>query len=240
MTIDLSTLEPFAKGGNRLCYVHPDDIHRVIKVRRPDRSLEKKRQQKSFPKNLKPLSSLDDNIEENNVMAALDKHIGSEVYQVVSQCFGFEETSLGAGLVSELIRDDNQKISHTLKQYIWDHGFTDDCQQAVATFSEKWIKLAVPSRDLLLHNIVAQRDDKGAIKRLVVIDGLGSPNIIPAHFYPKSTQRNKAEKKIAKMAERIDQLISQRGADKFPGYHGLLIHDGDTSEAPSDPKAKPE
>ncbi|NPU91497.1 MAG: hypothetical protein HPY82_06250 [Gammaproteobacteria bacterium] len=226
MTLQLTTLEPFARGGNRLCFVHPDYPDRVIKVRRPDFSLEERRRRKGFPKNLRPLSSFDDNAEENRTMFALDRQLGAPLYQHVSRCFGFEDSDMGKGLVSELIRDASGKISHTLKQYIWDNGYDDNARAAVEEFCACWETLGVPSRDLLLHNLVAQRDGGGKIVRLVVIDGLGSSSLIPPQFWPHSLLTGKARRKTADLHQRIEKLLSQRGQDQFPGYHGQLFHDG--------------
>ena len=236
MILELRNQNPFARGGNRLCFIHPQQTGRVIKVRRPDVSLEFKRSKKTFPKNLRPLSSFDDNAEELKVMESLSKLIGPELYQCVSQCYGFLETDMGPGLVSELIRDRDQKVSHTLKQYIWEHGYDENCQKAVAEFTRLWIKLGIPSRDLLLHNIVAQRDIDGTIMRLVVIDGLGSPNLIPPSLLPTAYRQKKAARKISNMNERIEILLGQRGQENFPGYHGLLIHDGTENPDQSKPQ----
>ena len=232
--IMLKNQQPFAQGGNRLCFVHPDQPERVIKVRRPDVSLEHKRKKKGFPKNLRPLSSFDDNVEELQVMESLDQLVGAQLYQCVARCYGFKDTDMGPGLVSDLIRDDGHNISHTLKQYIWDNGFDEPCQNAVDQFAESWVQLAIPSRDLLLHNIVVQRNHDGAIQRLVVIDGLGSPNILPVSLLPMSLRRNKARRKIENMRSRISRLESERGRETFPGYHGLLLHDGTDNNASKD------
>lgn len=226
MTLALSQLKPFAAGGNRWCYVHPQYGDRCVKVRRPDFTLEALRRSKGFPKNLKPLSSFDDNLEEHQVMQELAKQFGEPTFHLVSRCYGFEDTDMGRGLTSELIRDDSGPISHTLKQYLWDHDYTDDCRQAVQRFCEQWIALGIPSRDLLLHNIVVQRDAKGAIKRLVVIDGLGNPNLLPMWMLPGALLRAKARRKTDNLHERIQTLLAQRGGDTFPGFHGQLFHEG--------------
>lgn len=226
MTVILSSEAPFARGGNRLCFIDPADGRRVIKVQRPDISLESRRKRKGFPKNLRPLSSFDDNLQEFREMRQLDKHFGEPLYQHVSRCFGYVDTDMGPGLTSELIRDANGKISHTLKQYIWENGFDDNSRTAVEAFAVNWQALAVPSRDLLLHNLVAQRDDQGKIVRLVIIDGIGNPGILPLWLLPRKAMTLKARRKIANLYQRIEQLLSQRGAEKFPGYHGLLFHDG--------------
>lgn len=227
MTLQLKDLQPFARGGNRLCYVHPDDAALCIKVRRPDFSLEQRRTKKGFPKTLLPLSHFDDNREEYGVMTALDRSFGAPLYRHVSRCHGFVATDMGDGLVSELIRNDNGAIAETLKKYLWDHGFDDACQRAVKQFCEHWRTLAIPSRDLLLHNIVVQMRGE-AIERLVVIDGLGSAGLIPFHWLPRALRQRKAERKIDNLYERIDTLLGQRGQENFPGYHGLLLHNDST------------
>ncbi|WP_237065311.1 YrbL family protein [Microbulbifer guangxiensis] len=230
MTIRLAASQPFARGGNRLCYVHPEDNSLCIKVRRPDFTLADRRRKKGFPKNLKPLSSFDDNLEEAKVMSALQRRFGELVFRHVSHCFGFVDTDMGRGLVSELIRDGNGAISQTLKKVIWDEAFNRECRRAVTELCQFWAANLVPSRHLLLHNIVVQRDSEGAIKRLVVIDGLGSAALLPMGLLPRSLQRKKIEKKIAVMHGRIETLLGQRKQARFPGYHGLLMHDGVSSQ----------
>jgi len=226
MTLQLSSLAPFAQGGNRLCFVHPHFNDQCIKVRRPDRPLEQLRASKGFPKNLRPLSSFDDNLEEYEVMGQLEKQFGPPVFDLISRCMGFTESDMGRGLVSELIRDGSGPISHTLKQHLWDHGYTKECQQALDRFAAKWVTLGVSSRDLLLHNIVVQLDQQGRILRLVVIDGLGNPNMLPMSLLPARFRRWKAKRKIDNLQQRIETLIAQRGSDTFPGYHGQLFHNG--------------
>ena len=226
MTIQLAAEKPFAQGGNRLCFVHPGDDALCIKVRRPDFTLADRRRKKGFPKNLKPLSSFDDNREEARVMTSLQKRYGELVFRHVSRCYGFVDTDMGRGLVSELVRDGNGAISQTLKKVIWDAGFTEECRRAVEVLVQFWKNNLVPSRHLLLHNIVVQRDNQGVIQRLVVIDGLGSSGLLPMRFLPRKLQRKKIEKKIAVMYARIETLLGQRHQDSFPGYHGLLMHDG--------------
>lgn len=224
MPLELQNLQPFAQGGNRLCFIHPDHPDRCIKVRRPDFSLADKRKRKGFPKNLRPLSRFDDNLIEYKVMEKIDKHFDKGVYRYISRCFGFEKTDLGEGLVSELIKDANGHISHTLKQYIWDNGLTEECQMALEQFIEGWVRLRIPSTDLLLHNIVVQLNSEDKIERLVVIDGLGESKLLPVFLTPESLIAKKFDRRIRKLKGKISQLLSERGGD-FPGYHGLLLRD---------------
>ncbi|MBW6510037.1 MAG: PhoP regulatory network YrbL family protein [Desulfuromonadales bacterium] len=225
MNLLLSPLKPFAQGGNRLCYVHPEDSKLCIKVRRPDFTLADRRRKKGFLKKIRPLSSFDDNLEEFKVMGELKKHYAETIFQHISRCYGFVETDMGKGLVSELIRNTDHRISQTLKKYIWEFGVTGSLKTAIESLLEVWKHELVPSRDLLLHNIVVQQDAEKII-RLVVIDGLGNTGLIPLRYLPRSWQMQKIERKIANFYERIELLLSQRGGDVLPGYHGELLHDG--------------
>ncbi|GGO77997.1 hypothetical protein GCM10011348_08840 [Marinobacterium nitratireducens] len=221
MTLALSAEKPFAQGGNRLCFVHPQDPGRCIKVRRPDFSLQDLRRKKGFPKTLLPLSRFDDNREEYEVIRGLARHPGDAAFELISRCFGFEQTDLGPGLVLELVRDADGSISQTLKAQIWNEGYTDDCRAAVERFSKRWRELQIPSRDLLLHNILVQRGEDGNIRRLVVIDGLGSPNIIPFHWLPSAQRQAKVERKLANLRQRIEQTLAKKARGEKPGSHGM-------------------
>lgn len=226
MTVILSDQLPFAQGGNRLCFVHPERSDRCIKVRRPDFTLEDLRRKKGFPKNLRPLSWFDDNLEEERVMADISERIGEEAFEVISRCFGFENTDMGHGLTSELVRDGDGRISQTLKQTIWNDGYNEELRAAVERFGSRWINLGIPSRDLLVHNLLVQRDENRRIKRLVMIDGLGSSSAIPDQWLSHRMKSKRAARKVANLNERIQVLLEARSRGEFPGFHGRLMHDG--------------
>lgn len=230
----LKRLEPFAKGGNRLCFIHPLDSSKCIKVRRPDFTLEDRRKKKGFPKNLKPLSSFDDNLAEYRIMSDIDRRLGPSVYHYISRCYGFEDTDMGKGLVSELILDASHYVSHTLKQYIWDNGYTDECRRAVDEFCAGWEALRIPSHDLLLHNIVVNVGDSGEIKRLVMIDGLGKSAWFSESLTFDRILQKRYRKKTDKLRAHIDELLVLRAeGGQFPGYHGQLLKE-DLIISPSD------
>ncbi|RLU01361.1 YrbL family protein [Ketobacter sp.] len=226
MTLPLSTCQPFAKGGNRLCFVHPEDPARCIKVRRPDFTLEDLRRAKGFPKNLRPLASFDDNQEEHRVMQALHRRYGEVLYQHVSHCYGFVDTDLGPGLVSELVRNDNGRIAYSLKQQLAETGLSDDLNTAIDTFCAFWEWHCIPSRQLLTHNVVVQCDANDRASRLVMIDGLGDSTLIPGHWLPLSWQRKRYRQKTRQFHQRIDTFLTELKAGKQPSEVGKLIHDG--------------
>lgn len=226
MSLALSAAQPFAKGGNRLCFVHPENPQRCIKVRRPDFTLEDLRRSKGFPKNLRPLSSFDDNLEEYNVMNKLDQRFGEQLYRHVSRCHGFVDTDLGPGLQSELVRNQDGTIAYSMKQHLAEKGMTADLVRALDQFCDFWETLCIPSRQLLTHNIVAQCDAEGEVSRLVAIDGLGDPTLIPSHWLPNAWQRKRYHRKTQQLRTRVDKFMLELTSGKKPSEVGQLIHNG--------------
>ena len=221
--IALASEKPFAQGGNRLCFVHPKDSARCIKVRRPDFTLEDCRRKKGFPRNLRPLSACDDNLEEYNVVTGLVKSRGEGIHQHIYRCYGFVDTDLGKGLETELVRDADGLISLSLKQYIWEYGYHDGCRSAVERLISFWKTCQIPSRDLLTHNVLVQQSVSGEIDRLVVIDGLGSPHIIPFDWLPGSCRQRYVAKKTRRFYRRIAEFVENCQQGKQPSRIGMLL-----------------
>ncbi|MDX1696544.1 MAG: YrbL family protein, partial [Ketobacteraceae bacterium] len=143
-----------------------------------------------------------------------------------------EDTDLGKGLVSELIRDSSGKISCSLKQYIIEEGLTDSVQTAIDDLCNFWQENRIASRKLLPHNVVAQQDASGNVKRLVVIDGLGDPNLIPLKWLPQTIGNRKVAKNIAEFQRRIRKLCDEVEAGKtFSSKIGKLLHDGTSQQS---------
>lgn len=227
--IQLARKEPFARGGNRLCYIHPEKGSRCIKVRRPDFTLADCRRKKGFPKNLRPLSYFDDNLEEFKVISHLLKTRGNEVCHHIYQCYGFVDTDLGRGLDTELIKDADGRISLSLKQFIWENGFDSACREAVVALTDFWMKYLIPSRDLLTHNVVVQLDADNRISRLVVIDGLGSTGLVPFEWLPRSLQQRRVSERVRRFEARIEEFVKNCQIGKQPSRVGMLLHRDDTA-----------
>jgi len=221
-----SVSNAFTQGGNRLCFSHPEDSSKCIKVVRPDRTPELRRKQKKFPKNLKPLSRFDENRNELLEVERIERVIGEEAFELIPRYFGMIATDLGEGLCSEMIRDYDGKVSISIKQYLWVNGFSESLEKAFGSFSISWAALGMPSRDLLLHNIVVQKvlDSQRnlVIYRLVVIDGLGWSGLPLLTYALKPLAKYRAQKKIKKLEMAINKLISNKESGSDWGYHGWL------------------
>ena len=211
----------FARGGNRLCFVDPRNPDRCIKVPRKDKTPLLKRASKGLFAKLKPLSAFDDNHEEYQVFQRIEKHIGQQAFTLLPHCYGYVETEYGPGLCLELIRDDDGRVSISLKQYIWQNGYTDEMKAVIRRFEKRWAELGVPSRNLLHHNIVVQQR-KNQVERLVVIDGLGWPDFIPLAYYFRPLARRKAKRKVKRLSTALYRLLEVKASTGEWGYHGWL------------------
>lgn len=220
--VDLGAEEAaFTRGGNRLVFVDPRNAGRCIKVLRPDRLPGTKRREKGFPKNLKPLSAFDDNLQEIRVYERILRSLGEQAFDAIPRTHGLVDTNFGQGLCCDLVRDDDGRISLSLKQYLWQHGRSAQLDATLRRFSARWCRLGVPSRNLLLHNMVIQCGGPRP-QRLLVIDGLGWPDLLPLAWYWPALARRKAARRIVLLYQAVDALLERRDAEQDFGFHGWL------------------
>ncbi|TXS93964.1 hypothetical protein FV139_10095 [Parahaliea maris] len=214
--------DAFARGGNRLCFVDPRDAGRCIKLLRADRSPGQKRREAPWIKRLKPLNAFDDNWQEAAVYRRIERRIGPAAWDLVPRLFGPVETNLGPGLCSELLRDSDGRIAITLKQYLWQYGETTTLSQLLDSFSARWQALGMPSRRLLLHNVVVQCQEDRYPVALKVIDGLGWPDLVPLAWYLPALARHKAGRRAVLLREAMNALLAKQARGDDYGVHGWL------------------
>jgi len=219
--IRLSDLTPFARGGNRLCFVHPERLDVCLKVHRPDVDLAEKRRRKGLKGRLKPAASFDDNRDEAETLTALHQRIGADLARFAPRFLEWVATDLGAAIAVDLMRDADGAIATPLKQYVWERGLEPPLSAALAEFSAFWVRERVPSRELLLHNVVVRQLGGGAL-RLVAVDGLGNADLLPLSRWSARLAERKAVRKVERLRTRIGALLATRAAGGHPGEHGFL------------------
>lgn len=159
-------------------------------------------------------------------MRRLQAKFGDRIFQHISRCHGMQDTDLGKGLSSELIRDANGPISLSVKMYLYEYGPTDDFNRELDRFCSFWEQNCVPSRQLLLHNLVAQRSESGEVCRLVAIDAMGDSSLIPQRWWPLAWQRRRVQQKTQLLRQRVQRWLGEIAAGKIPSKMGRLLHDG--------------
>ncbi len=221
--IQLTHTEPFAIGGRRECYVHPDDAGLCVKVHREEFLPSKLRQDAPWWRSLrKGENSFDENFADSTVLHALESENDPAIWDHVPRFHGWVETDRGRGLVIELLRDGDGLISRSLLDWIWMHGPCGELDRAIDELAEFWESRTIPSRSLGLHNIVMQErgpDDR----RLVVIDGLGSTEFLPISKWSRSYALRRSRSKIARMRRDVAELLQRREKNQDPGRRGFLL-----------------
>ena len=153
-SLSLSNLEPFAKGGHRRLYVHPDDHDLCVKV--PARTDDAKchvEQERDIKDSL-----------------ALSMRGSQTVFAHIAPVLDVVETDFGTGIVQCLYRDADGRIARSLADAIRDEGLTPRLTAALDEF-KRWLrKERLPPRGLIPANLVVVPGSGGNL-RLVLIEG---------------------------------------------------------------------
>jgi hypothetical protein len=144
--------DPIGKGKERTCFVHPDDPQKAIKISIGSVSEQSRREIKFYQK----LKQRD---------GANDPHI--------PRFYGLCETSLGQGIVVDLIRDQDGEISRPLNWYLAEGYPVEDFEPYLDELKKSFLlNLIIFNHDMTVGNLLFQKVSNTSA-RLVAIDGLG-------------------------------------------------------------------
>ena len=205
--IDLDGLTPFAEGGNRKCFINPDNPNRCLKVIHPG-LLKKIRKNKPWYKKLRSLESFDDNLREEE--AYNQKALKSDdpnLWKHLARWYGITETSIGQASETELIRN-NDQIAETLESYLFANGLTDEINNSIEKFHQWLRNHLVLTKNLIPHNLVLKKENDEIV--IKIIDGLGSQAFIPLPNYSNFFAKRYVERRIELMWSRINWDLSGR------------------------------
>ena len=205
--IDLSNVTPFAEGGNRKCFVHPNNKDRCLKVVHPG-LVEKIKKNKPWYKKLRSNDSFDDNLREQaayNQKALRDEN--QDLWMHLAKWHGMKETNIGMASETELIRN-GEEIAETLESYLFREGLTDEISEAIENF-HIWLRAhLIFTKNLIPHNLVLYKNDNKMI--IKIIDGLGSQAFLPLPNYSNYFAKRYIERRIELMWSRIHWDLSGR------------------------------
>lgn len=203
---------PFAEGGHRAIYFHPQDNGKCIKILLDHSTAEQKKSQAPLLKRkMRKLERFDENKEEYRVLSYIQKWAPEIVGKHIPKCYGFVETDKGEGLVTDLYRDFDDKTSLNLLSFLQTHSVKNGLkhaglEKAIQSFQEQIYSHQILSRALLLHNIVVQRVSEHSCQ-LYLIDGIGNSEFIPISNYFSASRKSKIKRKIKKMNTQIGMVL---------------------------------
>lgn len=218
----LKDQEPFALGGHRKVFVHPNHPDRCIKLWREDRTPAIMKAERPLHKRWRTKeSTYDENLHEWKSLRALERHNNEEIWRFVPRCYGFAETDLGQGLVIELIKDHNGLISRTLFDYIHELGTVEPFRKPLQEFTAFWQSHTLANRRVLLYNIAAQEVSPGQY-HLYLIDGFLSLSPFNPKRLFKGVALRKSVRQTQELQADITDLIEAKKAGRDPGELGFL------------------
>ncbi len=187
--------EPIGEGRERACYIHPEDPRQAIKIPTGKVSEQTLRDIK-FYKRLKKLGVTD------------NAH--------VPKYYGLCETSLGRGIVVELIRNYDGEIARPLNWYLAQGVPVEEFKIFFEEMQQAFLDdLIIFNHDLTIGNLLFQKTSTNSA-RLVAIDGLGDTvaldwlDSIP--FLVRRKIKRRWKRFIARV-QRSQEVRAQRAAE---------------------------
>ena len=167
----LSGLEPFARGGKRHCYVHPEDSGLCVKVVASTEDARCATEQRR-------------DVED---YAWLKKHRSDAIFDRIPAFEGIVDTDLGPGIVMRLYRDADGRISRNLVELVRECGLTPSLTRAIGELKHWQRKHRLLTRDTGPHNVVAVRSGDGEWKLTIIEDWLNRRHRWLARLHPVLT-----------------------------------------------------
>jgi hypothetical protein len=168
------TSPPIGQGRERTCYVHPDDPSKLIKISGAASNIQSRRDL-DFYHRLKDRKDFK--------------------YTHLPRFYGTQKTSLGQGLVVDLVRDFDREISKSLKWYLDSGRPISDFEPHLELLKSYLLdNLVIFNHDVVARNLLFQKLAQDS-SRLVLIDGIGDVvsiqwlNKIPSHARAKINRR---------------------------------------------------
>jgi hypothetical protein len=218
--ICLEQEQPFALGGRRACYFHPEDGSLCIKVARADKLPHMLRSVDPWWKRIRPASYYDENKLDMNIGHKLRARLGDAATDHFPSIHGTVETDLGIGLVCELIRDPDERISLSGKEYTLANGLRVEATDAIKELRSFLKKHLILFRDPFPHNIAIQEQTDGSV-RAVIIDGLGRGAFLSPLF--KDSARKRIDRKIDRLLKGMHRAESNKIKGVRPKQNGILL-----------------
>ena len=205
--INLDGVRPFAEGGNRVCYIHPDNKNLCLKISKQE-VVKKMRSNAPWYKKLRSEQSFDDNFrEERAYQQRAIKENPQKIWRHLAKWHEFVETSKGLASCTELITN-NDKVALNLEEYLFSKGRTSEINIALKEFEMFLKETKLLTKNIIPHNLAVKENDSGLT--LKIIDGLGCMSFIPLPEISDTFADRYIKRRIELMHSRIEWDLSGR------------------------------
>ena len=186
----LAEMQPFARGGKRHCYVHPDDPDLCIKVAANPRDPRCHREQRM-------------DLEDSDL---LKRRFSDAVFDRIPRIAGVVGTDLGPGIAMQLYRDPDRRISRCLLALIEERrGVSPSLNRAIDEL-KGWLRAQrLLTRDTSGRNCVAVHlgEDEWQLK---IVEGWCARR----HRWLASLHPIIADRLIGRELRKFDRRLAER------------------------------
>lgn len=189
------TGDPIGEGQERICYPHPEDPNKLIKIQKGENRKQTRRELELYRRLLRRKNT---------------------DYSQLPRYYGKVKTNLGDGFVTDLIRDYDGGVSNSLYWY-FERGYpVDEFLPYLEDLKQYMLdNQVVFSEDLRRTNILFQKVSPHEA-RLVVIDGLGNHSAI--NWF--DSLHAVSSSKINRRWERFLKQLKKHSAEMLAAYGG--------------------
>lgn len=187
--LQLSEKRLISIGGVRRVYAHPDGSKRCIKIQRENcnRPAETRREVLAW---------------------RCLKRRGCK-FQRLTQFHGWVETSLGRGVIWDLVLNYDDTLALNLEEALIAKQVSPSASQAELARFKQWIlRYRVISTDLNPRNLVCRFDRPGSFT-LVQVDGWGNNEFIPVSTVSARLARRKIKRKWQRFEAEVEALFDK-------------------------------
>jgi hypothetical protein len=224
----LSQSKPFGIGGRRLCFVHPLEPAKCIKVLRTDARRTIRSRASKVPAQFR--RKYDNNADEQAELENVFRRVGPSAAECLPRCYGVVPTDLGPGLVLDLIRDADGGISRSIRELITKGMPLAELRPAFNAFGDFLLRHRILTRRIHDHNLAARHNADGT-RSLFLIDGLGDPTWLPLSRWIRSLGEAKIRRNLAIAWTRFEKFAATGGVTEAMRKNstwgqGILDHRG--------------
>ena len=205
--INLEGVRPFAEGGNRVCYIHPDNKNLCLKISKQE-VIKKIRSNAPWYKKLRSEKSFDDNFrEERAYQQRAVKENPQKIWRHLARWHEFADHSKGLAACTGLITN-NDKVALNLEEYLFSKGRNSEINIALKEFEMFLKETKLLTKNIIPHNLAVKENDSGLT--LKIIDGLGCMSFIPLPEISDAFAKRYIKRRIELMYSRIEWDLSER------------------------------
>lgn len=198
--ITLTKEDFLAKGLHKECYIHPDDKSLCIKTPYTSAGGDGK---KEYEREVKFNELV---LKRKNWSSILPKYYGKVC------------TNFGEGVVYEIVKDYDDEISKSLKDYLCTEGFLKDnftqVAAAIRSLKSSMLDDKIITMRIVPENLLYKRQKDGSVK-IMIIDDLGTPAFIPFEYYFSFAAKAKVKRKWAQFLNTLKVECEQPLIDKL-------------------------